>query len=492
MRTSSWPRPNRPRGGSRRRRVAQRLLTAFLIGWFVVLLGSARDAAALRGGFVHAAGPTTATPPVDPPAVGSYPASDATVQEWIDQLDRVRIRAHAWDVWASITSPSGSSVGPVWETWYSGQDIFGPPSLPAESATRRIFERAHQVRRAGLLRDIPIDGAEQVLSFNRYSPSVAAVIVDRGYNSAATLDAINARFDRERAPIARRSISTSIGTVDASSIVLKPVFQFISGSGPTAVPYWAGVSPQTTTNLDNPTPDTWRQCVVVDPTGAVQAGSRLRLPCNAEAPAEWPVVPLSDFYAIRLTEDEAAAFSQFAEESGDDLGAANQSDKESIKAMVVAGNVGLLVAMHVTTKEITNWTWQTFWWAGDPNSPTYGSDRPAFIPEPWAHYNMDAAYYMVAPATAARGDPLIVFNPYLETNLQGCVPDGASPPCSPGQVSWTGTRSNCMTCHRMAGWGGVGKNPPYWPDGAISPDDRQLFAGYTKTDFLWSIATRAQ
>jgi hypothetical protein len=43
----------------------------------------------------------------------------------------------------------------------------------------------------------------------------------------------------------------------------------------------------------------------------------------------------------------------------------------------------------------------------------------------------------------------------------------------------------------MAGWGGADKSPPYWPDGLISPDDPLLFSGFTKTDFLWSIAIRA-
>jgi hypothetical protein len=37
--------------------------------------------------------------------VGSYPATQADVQHWIDTLDDARTRAHAWDVWASITSP---------------------------------------------------------------------------------------------------------------------------------------------------------------------------------------------------------------------------------------------------------------------------------------------------------------------------------------------------------------------------------------------------
>src|SRR5215831_17763184 len=72
------------------------------------------------------------------------------------------------------------------------------------------------------------------------------------------------------------------------------------------------------------------------------------------------------------------------------------------------------------------------------------------------------------------------FNPYLETNLSGCVPNAQASPCapSPPQTPWTGVHTNCMTCHRMAAWGGTGINPPYWPNGFISPDNASLFGGY--------------
>jgi hypothetical protein len=53
------------------------------------------------------------------------------------------MRAHGWDVRASVTSPSGQDIGPVWETWYSGGDLFEKPSLPTSSSTQRGFERAH-------------------------------------------------------------------------------------------------------------------------------------------------------------------------------------------------------------------------------------------------------------------------------------------------------------------------------------------------------------
>lgn len=445
--------------------------------------------------------------PVDAPRVRSYPATDAEVQGWIDAFDMPNIRAHGWDLWESITSDSGQGGLPVWETWYSGQEIFGPPpaqATPAQAGpgqpgaaqrpTFRVFERARQVRHSGPVGGIPIDEAEQVLAFNRYSASLANAIVERGYNNAQTLLQINAQFDQNNTPVGQRVISTSAGTVDPSQIVLKPVFEFIAGDRPTAVSYWAGISPQTTTNLDNPVASTWRQCVVVDPTGQHPVGSMVTMTCNDEAPQEYPVISLDRFYFIVMTKAQADAFSQFALESGDDLGAGNSSDPAKIKEMVQEGNVALLMAMHTTTKEISNWTWQTFWWAANPNDPVYGRDRPATIGGPWNNYNMDTAYFMLTPQ---GGGPWIAFNPYLETSLTGCVPvpdtscGGSSPP-----TNWTGVHTNCMTCHRMAAVGpssqGQGLNtPPYWPDGFISPDDPALFGGMTKVDFLWSIATRA-
>ena len=36
---------------------------------------------------------------------------------------------------------------------------------------------------------------------------------------------------------------------------------------------------------------------------------------------------------------------------------------------VSAGDIAILVGMHVTTREATRWTWQTFWWSANPGQP---------------------------------------------------------------------------------------------------------------------------
>lgn len=412
----------------------------------------------------------------DPPPVRSYPSSMETVNEWVNALDNEKIRAHAWDMWESITTPTDMGL-PVWETWYSGHEIF-ELDKDQERKIVRNFHFPTQFFHSSVLTDIPENPFERPTSFNRFTRSVADVIWNKGYNKRSVLTSINDGFNTNGTAVANRQIQTSVDTVDALSVVLKPVFQFISKDSIVAIPYWAGVSPQSTSDLTNPEPHTWKQFVVVDPTGKLPVGSMY--PINGQ---EWPVVSIDDFYAIELTEEDSINFSKFAAESGDNVGKDNLTDTTSIYTMVRPGNYALLVAMHVTGKEIPNWTWQTFWWSPDNQNPVFGADRPATIESPWSNYNMRTAYYMVAPpGTEQGGEPLISYNPYLETNLTGKTPTALG-----DSVKWYGVFSNCMSCHRMAAF----PNSFYAPNGFINPADPFRFSKNTKTDFLWSIPTRA-
>lgn len=412
----------------------------------------------------------------DPPPVRSYPSSMQEVNGWIYSLDNTKIRAHAWDMWESITTTTDVGL-PVWETWYSGHEIFELD----QDQDRKIVRNFHfptQSFHSSVLTEIPENPFERPTSFNRFTKSVSDVIWNRGFNKKSVLDSINNAFNSNGTSVVNRQIQTSIDTVDQLSIVLKPVFQFISKDSVVAIPYWAGVSPQSTSDLTNPEPHTWKQFVVLDPSGQLPVGSKY--PINGQ---EWPVVSLDDFYAIELTVEDSINFSQFAAESGDDVGKGNQTDKDAILTMVRPGNYALLTAMHVTGKEIPNWTWQTFWWSPDTQNPVFGADRPATIGSPWSNYNMRTAYYMVAPpGTEQGGEPLISYNPYLETNLSGKTPTALG-----DSVQWYGVFSNCMSCHRMAAYPGSF----YTPNGFINPADPFRFSKNTKTDFLWSIPTRA-
>jgi hypothetical protein len=139
--------------------------------------------------------------------------------------------------------------------------------------------------------------------------------------------------------------------------------------------------------------------------------------------------------------------------------------------------------MHVTTKEITNWTWTTFWWQNGKNPPNDFPGSVADMPdaskvkEPWRSYAMCISDSMVVPATDPKGKPVVCFNPYLETNQAD------------------GLNSNCMSCHAMARLPLAATANPYpqtyLPNGFVDLADPSIFGGATKTDFVWAIPQSA-
>lgn len=428
---------------------------------------------------------------VEPQRVGTFPAPKDVIERWIAAGDTMKIRQHAWDIWAALTSPSGHGDLPVWETFYSGHEIFELDSTDADaSGLRHVrdFEVPAQhvhVRRAALMAHaIPVDVDERRTSFNRFSRSTAAYITSHRLNFTETLDSINTAFNAANTPIAQRQVFVSPpDSIDPRSFVLKVVFQFISGDSVTAVPYWNGYGPDASTSDTLPVADSWRQGIAVDPTGRLPLGSTIMMRVNNEPPKPLTVFHLQSFYWIRLTQADVDHFSTFVRPQGDDVGAVNHTDSTSLMEMVKPGNIALMMAMHVTGKEIPNWTWQTYYWSPNP-ADSLGFDRPKSIPAPWNNYSMNTAYMMVNPDS----QPRVAFNPYLESNLNGRFPTDTSP-------RWFGVQTNCMTCHRLAARGIVGSTltfPPYGPAQFIDPGDSSLFAGVTKLDFLWSIAFRAR
>jgi hypothetical protein len=427
---------------------------------------------------------------VDVKSVGTFPSRKEVIDGWIAAGDTMKIRQHGWDIWAALTAPSGRGDLPVWETFYSGHEIFELDSTDADASGlrhTRDFEvpsqHVHVRRAAAMAHAIPVDVDERRTSFNRFSRATADYITYHRLNFTETLDSINSAFNAANTPIAQRQFFVTQDSVDYRSFVLKVLFQFISGDSVTAVPYWNGYGPDASTSDTLPVADTWQQGIAVDPTGKLPLGSTIVMPVNNAPPRALKVFHLQSFYWIRLTQADVDHFSTFVRPQGDDLGAANHADSASLMQMVKPGNIALLMAMHVTGKEIPNWTWQTFYWSPNPVD-SLGYDRPKYIPAPWNNYSMNTAYMMVNP----DGQPRVAFNPYLETNLNGLFPTPSSP-------RWFGVQTNCMTCHRLAARGIINDTlhfAPYGPAQFIDPGDSSLFAGVTKTDFLWSVAFRAR
>ena len=441
--------------------------------------------------------PASSTPnmhdAVDLPQGFDRAASSHTLLGDVYAQDMAAIRAHAWDVWAGLSAPSGSATSdgqmlPVWETWFSATEVFD------DRYARDTEPTAHRPVRHDL--EIPLQSQHHVvpgrsaavMSFVKFNPPAAQFIWDERLYLRQTLNGLQGRFDAVDAPVEERQIKP----FPRDAVVLKVVFWLIksadsrqSQDGLTALPYWDPDDPpppdgQTPTHL------TWSHCVAVDPTNR-RSGSTASITCNGR-PAMASVVNLDDFYHYRLgtPEDVAQARKFMAILSG--VGHEQERFVTNEQQVPELDDHIALVAMHVTTKEIENWTFQTFWWSPSPDLPPFGDDRPDRVVGPWRHYAMCAAYSMVTPRLPDLS-PHRCFNPFLETDLGPTASyqiAGQTYPPDP----MAGTRSNCMNCHMRAAWGST---PPANPanTGFIPPNDPSL-AGKVKTDFMWSLLFHSQ
>ncbi|TWB39729.1 hypothetical protein [Nitrospirillum pindoramense] len=432
--------------------------------------------------------------PVDIPASYAIGTQGATLQGWVTNNNQDQLRQHSWTVWAGLNAASGTTYDgkelPVWETWLGTEEVFATPQskLTASGGDKmaepaRHFRRPHQFAHLALLRGnaLPNDPASstQVVSFNKFSPAAAKFIRSPQYiaglqgtyevNSQTALNKINAAW-----PSGTPTENRSISEFPVEALELKPVMSVVKASGLTPMPLWQG--PAQSTDAKNPTPETWKVCVAIDPAATgdeiIPAGKKLskeqiaaldasakaaKLSCTVQYYA-----PVTVLYNFKLTEEEAQSLSK----------------AQQVKA--AAGDYGVLVAMHVNTKEVPFWAWQTFYWqpgADTPNKyPGSKQGQPASLPAPYRNYAMCTNYSQQVPAVAASGQKQkmdVCFNPYLETDPG--IPDGI--------------QSNCISCHALAG---VGKGPTY-PANYKQPinlfADKQYFTDQaTRADFSWAIA----
>lgn len=125
------------------------------------------------------------------------------------------------------------------------------------------------------------------------------------------------------------------------------------------------------------------------------------------------------------------------------------------------GDVVVLVAVHVTTKDVPDWTWTTLWWHDAPDVGRFAADRPTSITGWAANYVMDATLDATMPC----------MNPWLEARF----PDGVT--------------SNCVSCHERAAAGAREFLPV--TTGRTAASD-PYFADKTTTDFMWSVALESR
>jgi len=446
-----------------------------------------------------AAAPTIT--PVDVPAGYGYPGNRTEFQAWADTWQINNITTAAWNLWAGMTSDSGQkwngAVLPVWETWCGTEEVFSATGCTTLSKPGRRFERPHQFGHVAKLLGKAVKNDEgQVVSFNKFNPPMVKYLntpqpgpggANYNYVSMQSLASLNAAWPAET-PISQRTVVEAPYQPDEGStqgytgMETKPVIFIVKANGLTPMPLWMG--PKESTNTANSTPNTWYNCVLLDPTAPADP-SVTPVPATPEQIAQavaspglscknYLYAPLATIYNFQLNAAEAADWNNVANNSGD-------SGQGLIAS---AGDYGVLVGMHVNSKTIKNWTWETFWWQPGKDAPNNFPGSKSGITDnvtgAWRNYAMCTAWHQTQGAASSK--MVVCFNPYLETSSG--IPAGQS--------------SNCMSCHGVATVGSpLGGTPeaPVLPSLNYPPDYKKpinfdtdpRFSTFTKTDFSWAI-----
>ena len=360
------------------------------------------------------------------------------VSKWIEVEDVRAMRSHAAYLWRGLTQRAdGAGMRPpLFEQWPTKTETFA-----TAGTSNRIgsLERPAQFSLAGQsTHDRVLSTSEgAVINAVYYNCVMAHHIRKNGYHLTSTMKKLNDSWGTT--PLAERSLSE----FPSKSIMIKAAYQIVHRDQATVLGYWSGPSESTTPSTPGPT--TWTSRMVVQAPGARSQSN----------PRGLPVVSIERFYHRQLTEEEAAKLRQ-----------------ESNMSRARAGDYLILVAIHIATKEVPNWTWQSFWWSFQ--APR-GSDKEAIEP-PFSNYEFDVGYSFDVPAANRHGLPRRMYNPYLEAEF------GADAFSKPGQL---GIESNCMSCHRAAAW--PVESAKFISNGHIANGDPFFFQGNTKTDYVWGI-----
>lgn len=473
--------------------------------WGVALLASMAAAISPPS---HAAAPNWGAELPVPTIPGyAFPEAEDTILGWVNGNNTANIYLHGWGVWDALNSPSGLTVygvpnAPVYLTWVTRQDLINASQATTFAASVQSTQEVRQFH-LGEITQLKKFGihtlAPKILPNSKlksgivpdfseletvtYSPEAGQTIYNGGLFKLATIQQI---FNNKQ---------TEIPAFPVNAVVVKPVYKLISASKLYqsryfVMPAWPG-TPSVTPQIQKkgfPEQSWGAGCVYVDTLnqGATTA-SAVDSACTG--PTVSTTYGLGDFVHFNITGANAPLF---------------DVDNPAQKTTVKPGDTLLLMAMHVSTREITEWTWQSFFWTPNaaappsPSSSTMAGAIPAQLTGSPAHYAATFAYQMVNPnqpvnGGTSTGGPIIGYNPYLEAGFPAST-FGISRPITPtnGGAAWTGTvgiQTNCMTCHSLASVSFVSKTalPNYGTDFYIARDD-PAFANTVQTEFLWSIA----
>lgn len=418
----------------------------------------------------------TPVPFPDPQIPGfTFPQDSNVINGWISAGDNEQIYRHGWGIWAGLTMPSDQSAGGnvllTYETWLTPSEILDSINNNGVRRSNRVnMKKPNQLVHAAIKekKDIDFQDAESVA----YSPAAAKYSIENKIFLYTTL----AKYAEEG--------RTEIPAFPSDAITIKPVFKIIRKSELNEDSIFTMASwPGPTDKIQAFPEQLWNSCIYVDINNKGQGNGSQDKGCDTRSPEN--TYNVTDFIHFYLNAEDIYYYNR----------------EFGLQAQI--GDIAILVAMHVATRETLRWTWQTFWWAPDPDNPPAPSSKAIADARPRAHLSGAANHYAMAvayskvypeqPYTGGEsvGDTVIGFNPYLEAGFGPNVFTGSNSfVVKNGEKIMTnaGVRTNCMSCHIYAAYNVYNPNDgtPYSGDAYVSLSD-PIFNGKLKLDFAWSI-----
>jgi hypothetical protein len=411
----------------------------------------------------------------------NFPEDSNVVNKWLETQDTASITNHAWGIWAGLTQPTEQTYNGqtllVFETWMGVQELaaLSAQGQVSNSATKlnrtnlntpKQFGHAHLFTTGQKL----IDTNFQVLETVCYDPSAAFFSTS---NQVFNLSVIN-----------KYTVKDGIGSIPEfpnTAITCKPTYYTgkADKNGLIRVPVWVSPDPAKAFRYNE-----WTTFVYADINNKQEKNKKI-VPVTSSNPTQEQIdaatCNVNDFINYKIDRTGAAYLN-----SHQDVGT-------TPSRQFIEGDYVLLVAMHVTTKEIKNWTWQTYFWCPDASNPPSPSSkfeaslRPKELKGAASHYAVSVAYAMVWPNQPITGGsdkgtrPIIAFNPYLEG---GFGPQVFALKNNFKPEFKYGMQTNCMSCHATAA---MTNDNRYCTDMYIDMMDTSLFKNKVKLDFAWSI-----
>jgi hypothetical protein len=412
----------------------------------------------------------------------NFPEDSMTIYKWLENQDTTEIVNHAWGIWAGLTEPTGQNYNGqdllVFETWMGVQEL---AAMSAQGIIAEEGEFKHERTSLSVPKQFlhgrllgngpkPIDTNFVVLETVSYDPSAANFVT------------LNQLFNKSK--LESYVVKGGIGKVPEfpnTSITTKPTYYagVPNKNGLIRVPVWESPNPAKAYKYTQ-----WQKWVYADVNNKQKPNKSL-VPVTSSNPSQSEIenatCNVNDFINYKI------------DRVGADYLNSHQDVGTTPSRQFIEGDYVLLVAMHVTTKEFKNWTWQTYFWSPDPSNPPSPSSkfeaelRPKELKGASSHYAVSTAYAMVWPNQPITGGsdkgtrPIIAFNPYLEG---GFGPNVFSLPNTFKPDFVYGMQTNCMSCHALSTFSG--KNG-YTTNQYIDMRDTSLFNNDVKLDFTWSV-----